>query len=217
MHQFELPITAARPVVLLLGAHSDDIEIGCGGTLLRFAQRHRDARYVWVTLSADDARARETEQAAALFLEGTSGVDLIVQHFKGSYFPHQYDEIKDFFETLKSFSPDVVFTHSRLDLHQDHRVTHELTWNTFRDHVILEYEIPKFEGDLGQPNTYVPLTREQVARKCELLMQCFASQHARPWFSPETFTGLARLRGIECNAAHGFAEAFYVRKVSLAI
>jgi LmbE family N-acetylglucosaminyl deacetylase len=133
-----------------------------------------------------------------------------------SYFPHCGIELKDCFEGLKRFAPDLVFTHCRHDLHQDHRVTNELTWNTFRDHAILEYEIPKFDGDMGVPSTYVPMTREQLASKCETLMECFASQRTRPWFTPETFQALARLRGIECNAADGVAEAFFARKLRLA-
>lgn len=180
--------------------------------MAQLAQGRPRAKFCWVTLSADGPRADETRAAAARLL--APAVDLVVrvESFRGSYFPVEQAAIKDCVETLKAFRPDLILTHTRGDLHQDHRVVNELTWNTFRNHLILEYEIPKFDADLGQPNLFVPLTREQLAAKIEVLMTCFPSQRARSWFTPETFQALARIRGIECAAPEGFAEAFYLRK-----
>jgi LmbE family N-acetylglucosaminyl deacetylase len=142
-------------------------------------------------------------------------VEVLVEGFRGSFFPHCGVELKEYFEGLKRFGPDLILTHFRHDLHQDHRIVNELTWNTFRNHAVLEYEIPKFDGDMAVPNVYVPLTQAQIARKCEVLMECFPSQRSRGWFTADTFSALARLRGIECNASEGFAEGFYGRKLSL--
>jgi LmbE family N-acetylglucosaminyl deacetylase len=160
-------------------------------------------------------RAGETRTAAARLLSGAHDPIVRVEAFKASYFPYVGADLKDYFETLKSLQPDLILTHARQDLHQDHRVVNELTWNTFRSHSILEYEIPKFDGDLGSPNVFVPLTREEVRRKCDILMECFPTQANRHWFSRETFEALARLRGVECNASGGYAEAFYGRKLNL--
>ncbi|MCS6944486.1 MAG: PIG-L deacetylase family protein [Sutterellaceae bacterium] len=211
-----LSLPRAPGTILLLGAHSDDIEIGCGGSLLRMAAAWPQARFHWITLSADAQRAAETRAAASRLLAGRM-VDITVKDFRGSYFPYEGAAIKDYFEMLKPLAPDLIFTHCRHDLHQDHRVVHELTWNTFRDHLILEYEIPKFDGDLGTPNVFVTLSREQLRQKIEILLDCFPSQRSRQWFTRETFEALARLRGIECNAPEGFAEAFFARKLRLAI
>jgi LmbE family N-acetylglucosaminyl deacetylase len=205
------------PTILLLGAHCDDIEIGCAGTVSRLVASYPQARFVWVTLASEDGRGTETRRAAERLLAGTRDAVVRIEAFRASYFPHAGPALKDCFETLKPYAPDLIFTHCRGDLHQDHRVVHELTWNTFRDHAILEYEIPKFDGDLGAPNVYVPLTRAQLQAKCELLLDCFPSQASRRWFSRETFEAVARLRGIECNADEGYAEAFHGRKLTLAI
>lgn len=213
-----LPYSGERRLtVLLLGAHCDDIEIGCGGTLLQMAERRPQTRFVWVTLSSDSLRATETRAAAARLLGRAADVSVHVEQFRGSYFPHCGSSMKDYFETLKACEPDLVFTHYRHDLHQDHRVVNELTWNTFRDHAILEYEIPKFDGDLGSPNVYSELSRETLDRKCDILLDCFVSQRERAWFTRDTFQSLARLRGIECQASAGFAEAFHGRKVVIAL
>ena len=201
--------------VLLLGAHCDDIEIGCGGTAMRLAERYPRTRFVWISLSGDDEREAETRVASKLLL-GEVQTEVHVGRFQTSYFPHCGAELKNYVEGLKRFEPDLILTHCRHDLHQDHRIVNELTWNTFRDHSILEYEIPKFDGDLGAPNSFVALTRSQMQRKCDVLMECFPSQHGRAWFSAETFKALARLRGVECNAPEGFAEAFFARKMRLA-
>jgi LmbE family N-acetylglucosaminyl deacetylase len=215
MLQFRLETGQRAPTILLLGAHCDDIEIGCGGALLSLVRQYPSARLVWVTLSSDDEREAETRAAAAKLLAGAKDIVVRVERFRGSYFPHEGAALKNCFESLKSYSPDWVITHHRNDLHQDHRIVNELTWNTFRDHVILEYEVPKFDGDLGTPNVYVPLTQAQLRRKCEILMECFPSQRTRAWFTPATFEAMARIRGIECNAPEGFAEAFYGRKLVL--
>ena len=215
MLQFLPDLKEREPRILLIGAHCDDIEIGCGGTVLSLAARYPRAHFEWVTLSSDAERAAETRAAASRLLQGAADCTVHVEEFRGSYFPHCGEALKDHFEGLKDCRPDLVLTHARHDLHQDHRIVNELTWNTFRNHAILEYEIPKFDGDLGVPNVYVPLTRAQLQIKCDTLMECFASQRARQWFTPDTFRGLARIRGIECNASEGYAEAFFGRKMSL--
>ena len=215
MLDLRLATTSPSPTILLLGAHSDDIEIGCGGTVLQLARKYPGARFVWVTLSSDAEREAETRRAAALLLAGVAQTVVRVEAFRGSYFPHCGPELKDYFETLKQYRPDLILTHYREDLHQDHRVTNELTWNTFRDHLVLEYEVPKYDGDIGRPNVYVALTRADLRRKVDVLLDCFPSQANHQWFTRDTFEGLARLRGIECNAPEGVAEAFYVRKARL--
>ena len=213
MLQFRLDTEQRFLTILLVGAHCDDIEIGCGGAVQRLVLTYPTARFVWVTLSSDPQRAAETRDAAARLLARAKAPVILVEEFKGSYFPHCGPALKDYFETLKSFSPDLILTHHRQDLHQDHRVTNELTWNTFRNHTILEYEIPKFDGDMGTPNVFFALTRAEMARKCDILLECFPSQRSRQWFTRDTFEAIARLRGIECNAPEGYAEAFYSRKL----
>jgi len=199
--------------VLCLGAHCDDVEIGCGGTLIELGRRFPGARFQWVVLSADEVREPETRAAAARLHAGADH-KVEVARFPGSYFPSAHREIKDYFEALKGWlDPDLILTHRLEDRHQDHRLVAELTWNTFRGHTILEYEIPKYEGDLGQPNVYVPLARDAVDRKVEALLECFPSQRQRPWFTADLFLAQLRLRGIECNAPSGFAEAFHARKL----
>lgn len=206
-----------RPSFLFLGAHCDDIEIGCGGTVMQLLQAYPKADVHWAVLSSGKTRAREATRAAKAMLRGVRSPNVIIKDFRDCFFPAQTFEIKQFFEELKKMvSPDVVFAHFRDDLHQDHRVVGEVVWNTFRDHLILEYEIPKFDGGLGSPSVFVPLSAATVKRKIALLMKSFPSQLNKSWFTPETFQGLMRLRGIECNAPSGYAEAFYARKVCLA-
>lgn len=217
MRHFTINLSSQSPRILLLGAHCDDIEIGCGATVLQLAKRYPDAELLWVTLSADAQRAAETREAASLLTAGVARPTIRVEDFRGSYFPYEGERLKDFFEDVKTFEPHLILTHCRGDLHQDHRKVNELTWNTFRDHLIMEYEIPKFDGDLGTPNTYVPITRSELDRKCEILMQCFSSQLHRAWFTRDTFEAIARIRGIECNAPEGYAEAFFGRKIPLAL
>jgi LmbE family N-acetylglucosaminyl deacetylase len=204
------------PGILLIGAHADDIEIGCGGTVQWLLEKYPKARITWVVLSASKAREAEARRAARRLLARALAPKVIVAGFRDAYFPAQFEKVKEFFDDLKrQVQPDIVFTHQREDLHQDHRVVGELTWNSFRDHLILEYEIPKFDGGLGSPSVFVPLTRAQVQRKIRLLMSVYGTQRSKRWFTEETFAGLMRLRGIECNAPAGYAEAFYGRKLLL--
>lgn len=200
--------------VLCLGAHSDDIEIGCGGTILKLLQTYPHARYKWVVFSAPPQRALEARASAETFLAQTSQQQVVVQDFRDGFFPHVWAEIKAYFEEIKQeFNPDLIFTHYRHDLHQDHRILNELTWNTFRDHLILEYEIPKYDGDLSTPNFFIPLSREIAERKIAGLLQHFQTQANKHWFTDRLFESIMILRGIECRAAHGYAEAFYARKL----
>lgn len=208
----QLSLKKARKL-LFLGAHSDDIEIGCGGTVLGLLERNPELEIVWIVFSADGIRKREAQSSAQLFLAGATHAKVVLKTFKASFFPSQQAQIKKAFETLKrSFDPDLIFTHCGADRHQDHRVLSELTWNTFRDHLILEYEIPKYDGDLGNPNLFVPLAQTIVRRKAEYLCRVFRSQKKRHWFSEDTFLALLRLRGVEC--ASRYAEAFYCRKIT---
>ena len=202
--------------ILCLGAHSDDIEIGCGATLLSLAARRPRPEFRWVVWSAAGQREREAKRGARTFL-GAAAANVVRTHeFRDGYFPAQFGEIKDAFESLAGeFRPDIVFTHTRDDRHQDHRVVSDLTWNTFRNQLILEYEIPKWDGDLGKPNFYVPVSKAIARRKARALMTVFGTQRAKDWFSEETFLGLMRLRGMECRAVDGHAEAFYARKITL--
>ena len=201
--------------VLCVGCHSDDIEIGCGGTILQLQSHHADLDVTWVVLSSGGTeREQEARKSASLFLGPTKKQDLVVKQFRDSFFPFEGAEIKGIFEReLKTRTPDLVFTHYGQDAHQDHRLVSELTWNTFRDQMILEYEIPKYDGDLGKPNFFVPLDKEIYENKVRFLMQAFHSQHRKRWFEPQTFLALMRLRGMECNAPSGYAEGFHARKL----
>ncbi len=201
--------------VLFLGAHSDDIEIGCGGTALELVRARPDTELRWVVFSAPGRRGDEARSAAEHFI-GTRATTAVVLHeFRDGFFPVQLEAIKESFEAIaRSFTPDIVFTHRREDRHQDHRTVSDLAWNTFRRALILEYEIPKWDGDLGIPNLFLPLSAEAASEKIRLLMEAFASQRSKDWFDEDTFRGLARLRGVECRAPSGFAEAFAARKLS---
>jgi len=206
-----------RLAVLCLGAHSDDIEIGAGATLLEWQQRGVRLDVLWCVLSANGPREAEARASAADFLAGAERARVEVHRFRDGFFPAHSAEIKAWFEQLKGrFEPDVVLTHRGDDAHQDHREISALSWNTFRDHLILEYEIPKWDGDLGRPNLYVPVGAAAMARKVELLVRHFGSQRSKHWFDEETFRGLARLRAMECRAAERYAEAFFARKVAVA-
>src|SRR5580704_3160437 len=201
--------------ILCLGSHSDDIEIGCGGTLLRLLSCHQNLEIVWVVFSSSKEREREARNSAELFLGLAKQKEIIVNDFRDGFFPFEGAKIKDLFEGLKKVSPDLVLTPNRKDSHQDHRIIAELTWNTFRDHLILEYEIPKYDGDMGQPSVFVPLEVEICQKKVRHIMDAFESQRHKRWFQQETFLSLMRLRGMECNAPSGYAEAFYCRKLVL--
>jgi len=202
--------------LLLLGAHSDDIEIGCGGTVLRLLESNPGVTAHWIVFSARAERAREAEASATQFLAGAAVRTVEVHQFRDGFFPSEQAKIKSYFEELKArINPGLIITHYGSDLHQDHRVIAELTWNTFRRHAILEYEVPKWDGDLGRPNVYVPLDESQARRKIEIVVQCFSTQAGKHWFDEETFSSLMRLRALECNAPSRRAEAFYGRKVIL--
>jgi LmbE family N-acetylglucosaminyl deacetylase len=214
MHRLLLVPDRGSPFkVLCLGAHSDDIEIGCGGTILQLMRRHPNVEFCWVVFSSNREREREARKSAALFLKGGKRHTVLVKNFRESYFPYVGAKIKDFFEELKGFSPDLIFTHYRSDLHQDHRVINELTWNAFRSHLIWEYEIPKYDGDLGSPNCFVPLDAETCETKVKYITDVFKTQSAKHWLTPDTFQAIMRLRGVESNAPDRFAEAFYCRKI----
>lgn len=203
--------------VLCLGAHSDDIEIGAGGMLMSLIAMDVRVTAHWCVLSAPGARADEAGRSAQAFMQGAAGLETELLDFEDGLFPQQVREIKAWMQDLKRrVQPDLVLTHRRHDAHQDHREVCGLTWNVFRDHLILEYEIPKWDGDLGQPNSYWPLSQAITARKCELLMAHFGTQRGKDWFDQETFSGLARLRGMECRAPERYAEGFFLRKALLA-
>jgi LmbE family N-acetylglucosaminyl deacetylase len=213
----DIPHSRASLKVLCLGAHSDDIEIGCGGLILSLLSGERPVDVDWVVFSAPAGRDREAKRGAELFLKGARRRRVVLKKFRDGFFPSESAKIKTVFEQLKSSKPDVVLTHYRDDRHQDHRVLSDLAWNTFRDHLILEYEIPKYDGDLGTPNFFVPLDPSTCTRKTDYLNDAFGSQRDKHWFSAETFMGLMRLRGMECRAPGGYAEAFYSRKTLLAV
>jgi len=214
------PLLMGRPGaglrVLAIGCHCDDIEIGCGGTILKLIDEGAVSEIRWIVLSSDGARRDEARRSADAMLAGAPAAEVILHDFPDGFFPYDGQRVKDFFEARKiEFSPDVVFTHQRDDLHQDHRLCSELTWNTFRDHLILEYEVPKYDGDMGAPNVFVPLDEEIRQRKIDHLMGHFDSQHSKRWFTAELFSSMLRLRGMECNAPSSYAEAFFCRKAVL--
>jgi LmbE family N-acetylglucosaminyl deacetylase len=206
-----------RPLqILCLGAHSDDIEIGCGGTILRLLSEHDEVDVHWIVLGSRGPRDKEAVSSANKFLADAKKKKIIIGHFKDSFFPYMGREVKNFFEHLKKrISPDIVFTHYRHDLHQDHRLISELTWNTYRDHLILEYEIIKYDGDLGTPNFFVHLDEEICKRKIKFVTESFKTQSNRGWFTPDAFLSILRIRGIESRAPKKYAEGFYCRKVLL--
>jgi LmbE family N-acetylglucosaminyl deacetylase len=199
--------------ILCVGAHCDDIEIGCGGTLLELAAQRR-VRVTWLILSSDPERERETRRSAAAFLGDAADVQLEIREHRDGFLPYLGSQVKEEFEKLKSrLQPDLVFTHHRHDLHQDHRLASELTWNTFRNHLILEYEVPKYDADLGQPNVFAALSADTCRRKVETLLASYKSQASKAWFSTDLFMALLRLRGAESNSPSGLAEAFHCRKL----
>jgi LmbE family N-acetylglucosaminyl deacetylase len=202
-------------VVLCLGAHSDDIEIGCGGTLLRLKAAFSKLKFHWVVFSAAEIRGQEAAKSADLFTAGREK-EIVLKDYRDGFLPYIGSDVKDSFEEIKRrVNPDVIFTHWQEDAHQDHRLVSELTWNTFRDHLILEYEVPKYDGDLGRPNLFVPLDAPLFKQKVDFLFEVFQSQRSKRWFDRETFLGLMRIRGMESNSASGYAEAFHCRKLVL--
>lgn len=204
--------------VLLLGAHPDDIEIGCAGTLMRLRSRYDRLHVTWRVFSGAGERDREARESAERLVGDAASLDLDVLDFPDGYFPDRRERLKDVFEAMKRGpTHDVIFTHHGRDRHQDHRILSHLTWQTFRRHLVLEFEIPKYDGDLGQPNVYVPLTRETARAKARHLVECFPSQRSRPWFDEDTFLALSRLRGVECGAEEAHAEAFHGEKIAFTV
>jgi LmbE family N-acetylglucosaminyl deacetylase len=199
--------------LLVIGAHSDDIEIGCGGTVLRLVEEYPDLEVAWMVLSALGDRLAEAQVSAEAMLTPLRQRDIIVHPFRDGFLPYEGSAVKECFEDLKArFHPELILTHYGRDAHQDHRLVSELTWNTFRDHLILEFEIPKYDGDMGAPNFFVCLEEERVQRKIVHLQRHFPSQTGRQWFTEDLFRSLMRLRGVECNSPSRYAEAFYCRK-----
>ena len=203
--------------VLCLGAHSDDIEIGCGGTILQLLSGYSNVDVRWIVFSSNAEREREARASADLFLKKAKSKKVIVKRFRDGFFPYDGTKIKESLEKMrKDLNPDLIFTHYRDDRHQDHRVVSDLTWNTFRQHLILEYEIPKYDGDMGSPNWFVPLKTRVCERKIKYICEMFKTQQVKGWLTEDTFLALMRLRGVECQAADKYAEAFYCRKLTLA-
>jgi LmbE family N-acetylglucosaminyl deacetylase len=203
--------------VLVIGCHADDVEIGCGATLLALTTDVPGVEVTWVVLGADGDRAAEARASAESFLAGAGKAEIVVHGFRDGFMPYRGEEVKESFEALKPIEPDLVLTHTRADLHQDHRLACELTWNTFRDHLVLEYEIPKVDGDLGSPNFFVPISEALAREKVDRLLAAFPSQRDKHWFDADVFLGLMRVRGMECRSPSGYAEAFFARKVPVAL
>ncbi len=214
-----IPLLDAHRIrrLLCLGAHADDIEIGAGGTVMRLIAENPGLEVSWVVVGASDgARADEARRSAELFTAGARKVEVSTLGFRDSFLPWQGEKVKQAFESLKAaFAPDLILTHHDDDRHQDHRLVSELTWNTWRDHAILEYEIMKWDGDLGRPNVYVPLEESLCRAKVDHLMAIYQTQRSRSWFTEDTFVALMRLRGVECNSPSRYAEAFHGRKIVL--
>jgi LmbE family N-acetylglucosaminyl deacetylase len=216
MLRLNLGVKRKKLRVLCLGAHSDDAEIGCGGTLLQWIRDYDAVDVTWAVFCADGARAVEARASARALLRGAAHVDIVLADFRDAHLPADFARAKTFAASLhRRLDPDVILTHRLEDRHQDHRLIAELTWQTWRDHLVLEYEIPKFEGDLGQPNLYVPLDAAVARRKVRHLLKHFGTQRSKSWFTPETFRGLLHVRGIECRASSGMAEAFHLRKAMM--
>jgi LmbE family N-acetylglucosaminyl deacetylase len=205
--------SVAPTSILLMGAHCDDIEIGCAATVLHLIEQFPEAHFDWVVFSSTPERAQEAMRSSDILLAGARSKTVTIENFRNGYFPYIGGQIKDYIELLKTRTkPDWIFTHHSEDRHQDHRVLAELTWNTFRNHLIFEYEIPKYDGGLGSPNCFISVSQAFADKKIATLMECFVSETVKPWFSPETFKAMLRIRGIECNSTSGLAEAFYCRK-----
>lgn len=213
-----LPLSASARHVLCLGAHCDDVEIGCGATLSALAQSNPNLTFTVIVFTSNDVRGPETRAALTAMIGDPARLQLVLHRFRDGFLPAQWAEVKEAFEAAKKLAtPDIVFTHHQHDFHQDHRIVSELTWNTFRNHLVLEYEIPKYDGDLGRPSLYAPLPAAAMDRKVAALLGSFPSQLGKPWFTEDLFRSLARLRGMECNSPSGYAEAFFARKVVVAV
>jgi LmbE family N-acetylglucosaminyl deacetylase len=206
-------INDSKPLnILCLGAHCDDIEIGAGGTLLKMFENFKINAVKWVVFASNEIRKQEATNSAERFLHNVKSKDIVIKAYRDGFLPFLAIEVKETFEAIKKeFQPDIIFTHYRDDRHQDHRLVSDLTWNTWRNHTILEYEIPKYDGDLGVPNLFVPLDENYINRRNGIIIDAFASQRDKHWFDDATFKALPRLRGME--SASLFAEAFYARKI----
>ena len=216
MLNFPFPTRKPGYKILCLGAHCDDIEIGCGGTLSRLMQDHPIDFVKWVVFASTETRKQEAITSASIFLEPAKEKDIVVFDYRDAFLNYSGIEVKEKFESIKKeINPDLIFTHYRDDRHQDHRLLSDFTWNTFRQHFILEYEIPKFDGDLGIPNFFIQLSEEQVNKKIRIILDSFKSQAEKHWFDKETFQALMRVRGMESASLGKYAEAFYARKVIL--
>lgn len=214
MINLQLPDTKGQGLELLcFGAHSDDIEIGCGGTILSLLDRYKIGKIVWVVFCSNENREQEAKASAAQFLENVENKDIRVMSYRDGFLPDVWSEVKEEFESIKrEINPDLIFTHTREDRHQDHRIVSDLTWNTFRNHMILEYEIPKYDGDLTTPNLYIQIDRDLAERKKKIILDSFGSQMGKHWLDDELLNGVMRLRGVECVSESGYAEGFHMRK-----
>jgi LmbE family N-acetylglucosaminyl deacetylase len=212
-----LNLDTSRPIeILCLGAHCDDIDIGCGGALLQLLEKYENVTCNWVIFCSNEERAAEAKSAAGSFLDKAVNKKVLIQQFRDGFLPWIGNEVKDLFEGLKTeFSPDIIFTHYREDFHQDHRLISELTWNTFRNHLILEYEIPKYDGDLGRPNIFMSVDELNCRKKVDIIVCSYKSQGTKTWFTEDLFYSLMRIRGMESNSRSRYAEAFHCRKLIL--
>ena len=203
--------------ILCIGAHSDDIEIGCGATLLKMIEEYgTKIEIVWAVFSANGERERESKESADFFLRRVSRKKIVLHHFRDGFFPSAFEAVKEKFEEIKKeISPDIIFTHYREDRHQDHRIISDVTWNTFRDHMILEYEVPKYDGDFGSPNLFVEVDEKICRKKTTAVLRFFQTQKKKHWMTEETLLSVLRLRGIESGRRSRYAEAFYCRKMIL--
>jgi LmbE family N-acetylglucosaminyl deacetylase len=215
MLKFQFTKEKDRPFrILCLGAHSDDLEIGCGGSILRILEENPSIEIHWIVFSSNQERENEARSSVSLFLANAGHKNIVIKDYRDAFFPYIGGEIKNYFEEIKqNIHPDLIFSHYRRDLHQDHRLISELTWNTFRNHLILEYEILKYDGDLGRPNFFIHLNDNICKRKLDILLKCFKTQGKRNWFTEDAFRSIMRIRGIESNAPDKYAEAFYCRKM----
>jgi LmbE family N-acetylglucosaminyl deacetylase len=212
-----LNLDTSRPIeILCLGAHCDDIDIGCGGSLLQLLDKYENVTCNWVIFCSNEERATEARLAAGSFLDKAVNKKVVTHQFRDGFLPWVGAEVKDLFENLKTeFTPDIIFTHYREDFHQDHRLISELTWNTFRNHLILECEIPKYDGDLGRPNVFIPVDDINCQKKVDIIASCYKSQGMKSWFTDDLFRSLMRIRGMESNSPSRYAEAFHCRKLVL--
>ncbi len=217
MHSLKLESKPSEKlIVLCLGAHCDDIEIGCGGTILQLLKNNPNAEIHWYVFSSNEVREKEARLSASKFLSESKYSNIKILNFRNGYFPYVGAEIKDYFEKIKQqINPDIIFTHFRGDLHQDHKTLGELTWNTFRDHLIFEYEIPKYDGDMGSPNVFVTINNEECIKKSEYIYDSFISQRDKHWFTKDTILSIMRLRGVEAASPTAFAEAFFSKKTTI--